>query len=105
MPVKLTAMTFSHCAALVSSSAVPEKVAALFTITSSRPWRATVLPTIASMSSQLATSVFSKCAEAPLRAISSRVGLAALERLRHHIGNDDAGPLRGKADGYRTANT
>ena len=31
--------------------------------------------------------------------------LAALERLRHHIGNDDGGSLRGKAGGYRAANT
>src|ERR1700692_2003266 len=74
MPVKLTVMTRSHCAALVSSRPVPEKIAALFTITSSRPWRATVLLISASISPQLPTSVFSNDAAPPDRAMRSRVG-------------------------------
>src|ERR1700737_3946442 len=73
MPVRLTFMTSSHCAALVSSRAVPEKIAALFTITSSRPWRATVLLIRASTSSHRPTSVFSKDATPPDRAMRSRV--------------------------------
>src|SRR6516165_5053726 len=74
MPVRFTRMTSSHCASSVSSNAVPEYVPALFTMTSSRPWRSTVRPISASTSSQRPTSVRWKDAAPPARLMISSVG-------------------------------
>src|SRR5579863_6486189 len=49
-------------------------MAALFTMTSRRPWRVTVVPISASTSSQIPTSVSWKLAAPPVREMSSSVG-------------------------------
>ena len=73
-PLALTAMTRSQSASLVSSKGPPARVAALLTITSNRPQRATVAVTARSISAHTATSPGSKAASAPISAKTSRVG-------------------------------
>ena len=55
-PVRLTAMTRFHCSSVVSTSEVEVQVAALLTMMSSRPNRATASPTSLSIAPQLETS-------------------------------------------------
>jgi hypothetical protein len=58
--------------------------------------RATVCPISASTSSQLPTSVLTKLAAPPERAMSLRVDLAALDRIGGDIRNHDRGAFAAK---------